>query len=151
MTDDETVVGTVGSCCDIWRKFMLTADWFQWRNRCTGTAGAWESTIDISREKAIRDGNCSPAARIWLILRNSVTKEQISDARVCIGLMCHDTLAEGETYLGQYAYGVYGLTAARTGYNTLNETITLNHRISSHTRTHPDRHSRDRGRMRQVP
>ena len=125
MSDDETVVGTVGSCCDIWRKYMFGEYFFRFVNRCTGESSQWDSNMQDAIDLAYSRGNCFPGARVWLILKNSVTKEQLAGVRVCLGLMCHDTLPAGETYLGQYVYGVYGLTAAATGYNNLVETITL--------------------------
>lgn len=125
MADDETIVGTVGTCCDIWQKYMFGSPWFRFKNRCTGEESNWDSESSDAIDAANRFGNCSPAARVYFILTNSVTQEQLGGIRVCIGLMCHDTEATGETYLGQYAYGSYELTAAATGYENLVETITL--------------------------
>ncbi len=125
MTDDEEIVGTVGACCDIWLKYMFGQPWYRFGNRCTGEGSSWDSNIQDAIDAANDYGNCYPAARVYFTLNNSVTKEQLSDVWVCVGLMCTHTQAAGETYLGQYAYGLYGLTAAAIGYENLVETITL--------------------------
>lgn len=120
---DEEIVETVGSCCDIYKKYMFGAPWYQWRNRCTGAGGGWESSQQKARENAVASGECTPASAIYITIKNSVTGAVLEDIRVCLGLMCTQTSGTGETYIGRYAYGTYGLSIAANGYENLIETL----------------------------
>ncbi len=65
------------------------------------------------------------ACRVTVTLTDCVTKTAMADVKCCIGLMCQYTNASGEAYLGQFAFGTYGLVIAKSGYENLVEDIML--------------------------